>query len=37
VTWSVDNSRHQIRYVNQIDRDKIMQDFIAKLEKFCLI
>ena len=34
VTWSVDHSRHLIRYVHHIDRDAIMQDFIDKLEAF---
>ena len=34
VTWSVDHSRHSIRYVHHIDRDAVMQDFIDKLEAF---
>ena len=34
VTWSFDHSRHIIRYVHQIDRDAIMQDFFEKLEVF---
>tara|TARA_B100000674_G_C37973694_1_gene978243 strand:- start:4716 stop:5639 length:924 start_codon:yes stop_codon:yes gene_type:complete len=33
-TWSFDHSRHLIRYVYQIDRDAIMQDFFEKLEVF---
>ena len=33
-TWSFDHSRHIIRYVHQIDRDAIMQDFFEKLEVF---
>ncbi|WP_235891026.1 nucleoside hydrolase [Pararhizobium mangrovi] len=32
VTWSVDRSRHPIRYVNWIDRDGILRDFFAKLK-----
>ncbi|MCY4461670.1 MAG: nucleoside hydrolase [Albidovulum sp.] len=34
VTWSVDASRHPIRYVRQVNRDRIMRDFIDKLEAF---
>lgn len=34
VTWSVDRSRHPIRYVTFIDRNPIIRDFIAKLEGF---
>ena len=33
-TWSFDHSRHLIRYVNQINRDAILQDFFQKLEDF---
>ena len=33
-TWSFDHSRHLIRYVNQINRDAILQDFFQKLEGF---
>jgi len=33
-TWSVDQSRHLIRYVTEIDRDAIFRDFINKLELF---
>jgi inosine-uridine nucleoside N-ribohydrolase len=34
VTWSVDRSRHLIRYVQQIDRDAIFRDFFIKLAAF---
>ena len=34
MTWSVDQQRHQIRYVRQLNRDAIMRDFIDKLEAF---
>ncbi len=34
MTWSVDRSRHVIRYVTYVDRDPILQDFIKKLEAF---
>ena len=33
-TWSLDHSRHPIRYVHQIDSDSIMRDFYQKLEVF---
>ncbi|MNG33833.1 hypothetical protein D3C84_1201680 [compost metagenome] len=29
--WSVDSSRHFIRYVNFIDRDQVFMDFFKKL------
>ena len=32
VTWSVDRSRHLIRYANTIHRDPIFRDLFAKLE-----
>ena len=31
VTWSVDRSRHQMRYVYRIRRDAILKDFFIKL------
>jgi inosine-uridine nucleoside N-ribohydrolase len=34
VTWSVDASRHLIRYAQQVDRDAIFRDFFVKLAKF---
>ena len=34
ITWSVDASRHQIRYAQSIDRDAIFRDFFVKLAKF---
>jgi len=34
VTWSVDASRHHIRYVHSIDRDAIFRDFFVKLANF---
>ena len=34
MTWSVDHSRHCIRYVKVLNRDAIIKDFISKLEKF---
>jgi inosine-uridine nucleoside N-ribohydrolase len=34
VTWSVDPTRHLIRYAHQIDRDSIFRDFFEKLAKF---
>lgn len=34
VTWSVDASRHHIRYVQSVDRDAIFRDFFVKLAKF---
>jgi inosine-uridine nucleoside N-ribohydrolase len=34
VTWSVDGSRHLIRYAQQVDRDAIFRDFFVKLAKF---
>jgi inosine-uridine nucleoside N-ribohydrolase len=34
VTWSVDRSRHLIRYVNRVDRDQIFGDFFMKLAAF---
>ena len=33
VTWSVDQSRHLIRYVHFIERDPIFSDLFTKLEK----
>lgn len=33
-TWSFDHSRHLIRYVHEINRDAILQDFFHKLEAF---
>jgi inosine-uridine nucleoside N-ribohydrolase len=32
-TYSVDRSRHLMRYVTFVDRDKILKDFFAKLAK----
>jgi inosine-uridine nucleoside N-ribohydrolase len=34
ITWSVDHSRHQMRYVTFVDRDPILRDFFAKLGAF---
>ena len=34
MTWSVDQRRHAIRYVTEINRDAILKDFINKLETF---
>ncbi len=34
ITWSVDRTRHPIRYVTYVDRNPIMRDFIAKLQAF---
>lgn len=34
ITWSVDHSRHAMRYVTHVDRDPIMKDFFAKLAAF---
>jgi inosine-uridine nucleoside N-ribohydrolase len=34
MTWSVDQRRHSVRYVTELDRDAIMRDFINKLEVF---
>jgi inosine-uridine nucleoside N-ribohydrolase len=34
MTWSRDHRRHQIRYVNGINRDAMFQDLIRKLERF---
>jgi inosine-uridine nucleoside N-ribohydrolase len=34
VTWSVDPSRHLIRYANRVDRDAIFRDFFVKLARF---
>ena len=34
ITWSVDQRRHTIRYVTEINRDAILKDFINKLETF---
>lgn len=31
VTWSVDRSRHLMRYVTQVKRDSILRDFFTKL------
>ena len=33
-TWSFDHSRHHIRYVYQINRDQILQNFFRNLEIF---
>lgn len=33
-TWSVDRSRHLMRYVYAIDRDPVLRDFFLKLQKF---
>jgi inosine-uridine preferring nucleoside hydrolase len=33
VTWSVDRSRHPLRYVYRIHRDPILKDFFLKLKK----
>jgi inosine-uridine nucleoside N-ribohydrolase len=33
VTWSVDRSRHLMRYVYKVDRDAILRDFFVKLAK----
>lgn len=33
VTWSVDHSRHLIRYVHYIERDPIFRDLFTKLEQ----
>lgn len=33
VTYSVDRSRHLMRYVTQVKRNPIMRDFIGKLQK----
>jgi inosine-uridine nucleoside N-ribohydrolase len=34
VTWSVDTSRHPIRYVYHVNRDKIFRDFFVKLARY---
>jgi len=34
VTWSVDRSRHLIRYANYVRRDPIFKDFFTKLAAF---
>lgn len=34
VTWSVDHSRHLIRYANYVRRDPIFKDFFTKLADF---
>src|SRR5690606_28271689 len=34
VTWSFDNRRHLIRYVESVHRDKIFKDFFTKLRNF---
>lgn len=34
VTWSVDRSRHLIRYANYVRRDPIFKDFFKKLAEF---
>ena len=34
MTWSVDQRRHAIRYVTEINRDAILKDFVNKLEIF---
>ena len=31
ITWSVDRSRHLMRYVYKVERDSILRDFFAKL------
>ena len=33
VTWSIDRSRHAMRYATMVHRDPILRDFFAKLEK----
>ena len=33
-TWSVDRSRHLMRYVHQIDRDAILKDFFKKIAAY---
>ncbi len=33
-TYSLDRTRHPMRYVTYVDRDPIMRDFIAKLRRF---
>lgn len=33
ITWSVDRSRHLMRYVYKVERDSILRDFFAKLAK----
>jgi len=37
MTWSVDHSRHMIRCVDFVYRDKIMKDFYGKLSRFAVI
>jgi len=34
VTWSIDRSRHLMRYVQFIDRTSIMRDFFTKLRRY---
>ncbi|RUT32434.1 nucleoside hydrolase [Arsenicitalea aurantiaca] len=34
ITWSVDASRHSMRYVTYVDRDPIIKDFFHKLAAF---
>ena len=33
ITWSVDRSRHPMRYVYRIDRDSILKDFFLKIRR----
>lgn len=35
VTYSIDRSRHPMRYVTQVQRDPLLQDFIRKLGARC--
>jgi len=34
ITWSIDHSRHLMRYVTYVDRDPILRDFFHKLAAF---
>jgi inosine-uridine nucleoside N-ribohydrolase len=34
MTWSVDRTRHPVRYVTYVDRDPILRDFFIKLARF---
>ena len=34
ITWSIDRSRHVMRYVTYVNRDPILQDFYGKLARF---
>ena len=33
-TWSVDRSRHPMRYATMVKRDPILKDFFSKLKLF---